>query len=514
MSLKFRKFVQLTKVDEAKREVGGIVTAEFPDKEGEICHYESTVPYYKAWSEELSKATEGKNLGNLRLMHTLEAVGVGKSLDFNDDKKEICMTFKVVDDDAWKGVQEGMLTGFSQGGEYVKAWTEKGQKYYTAKPSEVSLVDNPCLATAHFEFIRADGTSELRKFKKVEPEDMKKEEIIELVESLLKAKKKPEVEKDDEMTEAKKAREAKLKATVAEFIKTRAGLKKNMYDVASFSYLLCDLAYIMFSARYEAEYEGDGSELPAKLAVELGNLIDCFLEMAEEEANELLGKAAVVQTADTSKGGSSIVKTQVPAEVAQAITDLVKLNAAHNASVEGLLKKILGAEEAQIMGNDEPKPKDPKGNTEDVSDAASRGAVKALTHADLDKAVAEAVEKTRKATEESMEAGFQEILKALSDDQNAEQDDDSKDKGKKKAAPAAGIGDRSQVVVAGGGPAIKVMPVHKADEVTQAPPVAESFDVSKALAGDASEQLKMMKSATPQADLPATVAQAMGSRKR
>lgn len=132
MSLKFQKFIALTKVDEAKREVSGIVTAQFPDKEGEVCDYESTVPYYKSWSSELAKASDGKNLGNLREMHTLSAVGVGKAIEFRDAEKQIAMTFKVVDDDAWQKVQEGVYTGFSQGGEYVKVWTDGGLKWYTA----------------------------------------------------------------------------------------------------------------------------------------------------------------------------------------------------------------------------------------------------------------------------------------------------------------------------------------------------------------------------------------------
>jgi hypothetical protein len=173
----FRKFIKLDKVDEAKREVGGIVTAEVEDREGEICHYKTTKPFYEEWSADLAKVTDGKNLGNLRVMHGLTAAGVGKSLEFDDDAKAIRMTFKVVDDDAWKGVVEGMYSGFSHGGSYVRTWTTSGKKYYTGRPSEVSLVDAPCLVNkragvdAYFEFVRADGAKEMRKFKKIKVED-------------------------------------------------------------------------------------------------------------------------------------------------------------------------------------------------------------------------------------------------------------------------------------------------------------------------------------------------------
>ncbi len=163
----FRKFVRITKIDEMKREVGGVVTAEQPDKAKEVCDYESTVPFYKAWSDELSKATGGKNVGNLREMHQLKAVGAGKTIEFNDVDKEIYMTFKVVNDDAWTNCLEGVYTGFSHGGEYVKTWKgNDGLVHYTANPAEVSLVDNPCLPKGHFDFVRADGVVEKRAFKK------------------------------------------------------------------------------------------------------------------------------------------------------------------------------------------------------------------------------------------------------------------------------------------------------------------------------------------------------------
>lgn len=157
---RFLKFFQLTKVDEAERMVYGLVTAERVDKDGEICHYESTVPQYKAVNDEMGKATDGANIMPLREMHQLNAIGAGKSIQFDDSKKEIRMAFKVVDDSAWKKVMEKVLTGFSQGGRYLKRWTEGGKNYYTAEPGEVSLVDNPCLAGAVIEYAKADGSVE------------------------------------------------------------------------------------------------------------------------------------------------------------------------------------------------------------------------------------------------------------------------------------------------------------------------------------------------------------------
>ena len=160
----FRKFVPITKIDVSRREVYGVVTAEVPDKDNEVCDYASTKPEYMKWSADIAKASNGKNMGNLREMHGLSAVGAGKALDFDDSAKLVRMGFRVVDDQAWKKCMEGVYTGFSQGGSYVKTWKQDGMTHYTARPSEVSLVDNPCLSTATFEFIRADGSSEMRKF--------------------------------------------------------------------------------------------------------------------------------------------------------------------------------------------------------------------------------------------------------------------------------------------------------------------------------------------------------------
>lgn len=163
---RFQRFIPFVKVDEAKREVYGIVTAEVEDKSGETCHYDSTKAHYKDWSAEFVKATDGKSCGNLRYMHTLRAVGKGITLEFDDAGKEILMGFKVTDDDAWSDVQEGVLTGFSQGGDYVKKWKDGKTRYYTAKPAEVSLVDNPCLGVAHFAYVKGDGSVELRKLRR------------------------------------------------------------------------------------------------------------------------------------------------------------------------------------------------------------------------------------------------------------------------------------------------------------------------------------------------------------
>jgi hypothetical protein len=162
----YRKFIPITKVDEEKRLVYGLATCEKKDRAGEICHYETTKPYYMEWSGDIEKASGGKSKGNVRAMHGKVAAGKLTEIVYDDDNKAFPICAKVVDDAEWKKVMEGVYTGFSQGGEYVKVWkdAESGDTYYTAKPAEVSLVDLPCLPESTFSVIKADGSQELRKF--------------------------------------------------------------------------------------------------------------------------------------------------------------------------------------------------------------------------------------------------------------------------------------------------------------------------------------------------------------
>lgn len=163
-------FFRLTKVDLEKRTVEGIATAEVADKAGEICDYESTKPFYQKWSDGIKKASGGKSLGNVRAMHGNVAAGKITDIIFDDVAKCINIVAKIVDDAEWKKVVEGVYTGFSQGGEYIKRWADGDFTRYTAEPSEVSIVDNPCLGIATFSVVKADGLVEEKEFKKAEPE--------------------------------------------------------------------------------------------------------------------------------------------------------------------------------------------------------------------------------------------------------------------------------------------------------------------------------------------------------
>jgi hypothetical protein len=165
-------FAQITKVDEAKRLVIGRAVQEVPDRAGEIFDYASSRPHFEEWSKSFADDTDGKSLGNLRAMHGKVAAGKLTRLDFNDTDKAIDISAKIVDDNEWVKVQEGVYTGFSIGGSYVEG-SRKTEKVdgrdivrYTAKPAEISLVDSPCVPSAKFfEVLKADGKLERVEFK-------------------------------------------------------------------------------------------------------------------------------------------------------------------------------------------------------------------------------------------------------------------------------------------------------------------------------------------------------------
>lgn len=221
-------FIPITKVDARERLVYGIATAECEDRTGEICDYASTKPHYEKWSEEILQSSGGKSLGNLRAMHGNVAAGKITALAFNDDAKQIEVCAKVVDDAEWRKVVEGVYTGFSQGGTYVRRWTDDaGRARYTAAPSEISLVDLPCLPQARFEMIKADGSRVLRRF------------------------------------------------------------GKGLDLVAQFAELVDDLNGLQSAAVVEAAKEGDGSAVPAQLKallLQAGLILDA---MSAEETSEL-----------------------------------------------------------------------------------------------------------------------------------------------------------------------------------------------------------------------------------
>lgn len=162
-------FARITKVDEETRTVTGRAAQEVVDRDNEIFDYDTSKPEFMKWSAEVHADTQGKSLGNVRSMHGNIAAGKLTNIDFNDVEKAIDVSAKIIDDNEWEKVLEGVHTGFSIGGRYARKWAQpingKMVQRYTAVPSEISIVDRPCCPTAKFfEVHKRDGSSEKREF--------------------------------------------------------------------------------------------------------------------------------------------------------------------------------------------------------------------------------------------------------------------------------------------------------------------------------------------------------------
>lgn len=168
-------YFAIKRVNEETREVYGRATQETLDRQNEVLDYAESKPLWEAWITETLDASGGKSMGNLRAMHRADtAAGKLVRVDFNDDEKAIDVVAKVVDDAEWAKVIEGVYTGFSQGGTYVKKTTDPSIRGFggmaavrvVIAPKELSLVDRPCVPSAtFFEVVKADGTTETRNFK-------------------------------------------------------------------------------------------------------------------------------------------------------------------------------------------------------------------------------------------------------------------------------------------------------------------------------------------------------------
>jgi len=160
-------FIPLRKVDAAQRLVYGRID-ETPDHSGEVFDYRSSKRYFQSWSQDMAKTTGGKSYGNVRAMHGSIAAGKIEAISFDDKAKRIELAARIVDDAEWQKVEQGVYTGFSPGGRYVKRWKDGQYTRYTAQPTEISIVDLPCIPSASFTMIKVGGVEEEVAFRKDE----------------------------------------------------------------------------------------------------------------------------------------------------------------------------------------------------------------------------------------------------------------------------------------------------------------------------------------------------------
>ena len=126
-----RMFVPLEKCDEEKRLAIGYASTPALDSQGEIVKreaVEAALPDYMRFA-------------NVREMHRPSAVGVAQEAGV--DARGLHIAAKVVDDDAWEKVKQGVYKGFSIGGRVTSRDPEDRRVITGLELTEISLVDRP-----------------------------------------------------------------------------------------------------------------------------------------------------------------------------------------------------------------------------------------------------------------------------------------------------------------------------------------------------------------------------------
>ncbi len=149
-------YFPIAKVDADRREVWGYASTEARDDQGEIVKREALI----------AAVGEYMKFANIREMHQLSAVGVAKEAAVDD--KGLYIGARIVDDQAWQKVIEGVYKGYSIGGR-VTARDPADFKTITGLVlNEISLVDRPANPEAIFDYWKSSGTRQISE-KQCEP---------------------------------------------------------------------------------------------------------------------------------------------------------------------------------------------------------------------------------------------------------------------------------------------------------------------------------------------------------
>lgn len=321
-------YIPISKVDEEKRLVYGTLALEEVDHSGEILDYDASKAAFQEWTDHYMEQTDGKSAGNLRLQHSSTVAGKFVSVEFDDANKRIPVVAKVVDDASWKLVKEGCLTGFSIGAKAAWRKKEKSAKggditrYAVKQMTEGSIVDAPCLPNATFEYVKSNGTTELRKF--IVSDTINSETAYVSAVSIF---------HDTFRTVSPMLNKVGASDRTLAAYKTlsqSAGIKKSMWDVSDFACALSSINQIRLNLVSEAQWEGDNSPIPEALRtwVDAGSAL--LSELVSEETSELTQDSpAVVYVEMAAKAG--VVKM---AEEIVDITVVVPVEKAAEAIVE------------------------------------------------------------------------------------------------------------------------------------------------------------------------------------
>ena len=138
-------YLPIAKVDAEKREVWGYASTEARDDQGEVVKREALV----------SALGDYMRFANIREMHQLSAVGVAREAAVDD--RGLYVGARIVDDQAWQKVVEGVYKGYSIGGQITQRDPADYKTIIGLVLNEISLVDRPANPEAVFDYWKAAG---------------------------------------------------------------------------------------------------------------------------------------------------------------------------------------------------------------------------------------------------------------------------------------------------------------------------------------------------------------------
>lgn len=144
----FRHYAPICKIDAEQRMVYGYASTAARDDQGEIVTKDALT----------AALPEYMRFANIREMHQNSAVGIAKQADIDD--KGLYLGAKVIDNDAWEKVREGVYKGFSIGGRITHRATGDPRTITGLKLVEISLVDRPANPEATIDCWKAAAESD------------------------------------------------------------------------------------------------------------------------------------------------------------------------------------------------------------------------------------------------------------------------------------------------------------------------------------------------------------------
>ena len=140
-------YLPIAKVDAERREVWGYASTEARDDQGEVVKREALI----------GALGDYMRFANIREMHQLSAVGVAKEAAVDD--RGLYVGARIVDDQAWQKVVEGVYKGYSIGGQVTQRDPADYKTITGLVLNEISLVDRPANPEAIFDYWKAAGAS-------------------------------------------------------------------------------------------------------------------------------------------------------------------------------------------------------------------------------------------------------------------------------------------------------------------------------------------------------------------